>query len=246
MKGLPMLETLRARLLGRGLPSHYVARLVDELADHVCDLTEERAMSTEDAVLCTLEERLGTPEQLVESAAKNYRGRTLPGRHPVIAFLIAPIPATLLGFAAFVFLGFGLLELSPLVLGEAFRLEGKTGDQWPAAAVGAAWSLHYAAKIVPPALVAALFCVLAYRARLQPRWALGACALVALVAAMYTSSMVLPVDPGKGQYSIGLGLGTCMLRPMQLAQLATPLAVGLAFAWHARSRERRQDEAAQA
>ena len=203
-------------------------------------------MSTEDCALCTIEEQLGTPEQLADAAETNYRGATLPGRHPEIAFLIAPIPVTVLGWAAYLLLLGGLFALLPYVPGGVFRLEGKTVDQWPAVAVWGAWSVHYVGKFVPPALVAGLFCLMAHRGRVRPVWALLACALVALVAAAYHSSLVLPVEPGKGRYAIGLGLGLCMFRPTQLLQLATPLAVGLAFAWHARTRSTDPAEPSQA
>jgi len=96
--------------------------------------------------------------------------------------------------------------------------------------VSLAWMLHGAARFVPPAIVALVFWRLASRAGLSWRWSLGACAIVALLACMYTSQMDLPVETGRGRLSIGLGLSSSPSAG-QLAQLAVPAAIGLLSAW---------------
>jgi hypothetical protein len=232
MSSLPTLDRMRTELVRSGLPSEYIERLMGELDDHVSDLEKENVMSTEAIDDRTLETRLGTAEELAACAATNYQRRRFLGRHPVLAFLIAPIPLTLVGWTAFLLLGFGFFQLCPYVLGDAFELQGKTVDQWPRAAVWSVWAFHYATRIVPPIIAAGLLCYLAHRSGVNWRWAILATALVAIVAGSYHSTMRLPVEPGNGQYSIGLGLGAQMFLPPQLIQLVLTLAVGVAFTWY--------------
>ena len=90
-------DRLREELRKRNLPPAYAARLIEELADHVTDLEQENP--NKDAQML-VEEKLGSPESLAEAAAVELAGRMFAGRHPVLTFLVAPIPATVLTLAA--------------------------------------------------------------------------------------------------------------------------------------------------
>ena len=84
-------DRLREELRKRNLPPAYAARLIEELADHVTDLEQENPSM--DAQML-VEEKLGSPESLAEAAAAALAGRTFAGRHPVLMFLVVPIPTT--------------------------------------------------------------------------------------------------------------------------------------------------------
>lgn len=239
MGNRPSLDGLRDRLRRQGLPARYVRRLVRELEDHFEDLLmeEEQTMSKE-----ALQERIGDAEELARAAASEYRKRTVFGRHPVLTFVVGPLPLMALGWILFLVSAFALFKGLHLVLGSSFEVEGKPVGQWPPLMVGLAWALHGAARFVPPAVVALVFWRLASRGGLSWRWSLAACAIVALLAGMYTSQMDLPVAAGHGRLTIELGL-SWIPSARQLAQLAAPAAIGLLSAWRLAAGSRNQDVA---
>jgi hypothetical protein len=227
MGNRPSLDGLRDRLRRRGLPAEYVRRLIREWEDHLEDLLmeKEEAMSKE-----ALRERIGTTEELAEAAVSEYRKRTVFGRHPVLTFVVGPVPLMVLGWASFLLGAFALFKGLHLVLGSSFDVAGKPVSQWPPLMVWLAGALHGAGRFVPPAVAALVFWRLASRGGLSWRWPLAACAIVALLAGMYTSQMDLPVQAGQGRLMIGLGLAW-VPSARQLAQLAVPAAIGLVSAW---------------
>src|SRR5690606_1551260 len=56
----------------------------------------------------TLERRIGKPEAVAETAAVEYRKRSLIMRHPLIAFSIAPLPLLILSFVGCMLVTFGV------------------------------------------------------------------------------------------------------------------------------------------
>ena len=233
MSNHPSLDGLGERLRRRGLPAAYVARLLGEFEDHVEDLLmQEEPMSKE-----ALTQRIGDIEELAAAAEYEYRQRTIVGRHPVLTFLIAPVPAVLVGWALFVLGSLAVFGATPLVLGSDFAVDGKPATQWPSAMITLANVLHQAGRFFPPALVALLFWRLASRSGLSWRWSLAACLLVALLAGAYTSEMQLPLETGRGRLAIGLGVSLCPTL-LQWAQLAVPALIGLLSAWQLASAQR--------
>lgn len=95
-------ERLRGLLRRRGLPHRYVERVVAELDDHRADLAAGGGSER------TAEERLGDPTLLAGVVARQYHRRTFSGRHPVLTFLVAPIPLVLVGWFVLQDFGFGL------------------------------------------------------------------------------------------------------------------------------------------
>src|SRR5262245_46923954 len=100
MASLPSQDELRSELRRQGLPHSYVERLLAELDDHYEDLVEERSTSmgaarklqSESISQENLQERLGEPAQLALFAAEQYHARSFWGRHPVLTYLLAPLP----------------------------------------------------------------------------------------------------------------------------------------------------------
>ena len=133
----PWLEELRGNLACRGLPRSYIARFVAELEDHLQDISLEQEVSVstdmrkapDDRVWV---ERLGSQEQLVEHAVANYQGASFAGRHPVMVFLLAPIPAALICWAVFLLVAVLGVEGLGYVLGPGVL---PPASDWPVAVV---------------------------------------------------------------------------------------------------------------
>lgn len=226
-----LLEELRGKLLRRGLPRSEVARLVEELTDHLEDLTEEKeyAMRTDAKELACLEERLGPADELADAAVANYHSTSFAGRHPVVTFLLAPIPLLVVVWAGFWCLGLAAAHFAPTVLGDAYRLEGKPVSDWPASLVWCARGLDYASRMAPQMLVAGLLCYVALRSGRGWRWGMLGCCLVALVAGLMVTQLDLPLESGKGRLTLGLALPPQSV--WQVVQLFPPLAAGLLVLW---------------
>src|SRR5262249_4843710 len=111
------LDTLRTHLLRRGLPRHYVRRVVGELEDHQQDLLDEQTiLPTDSGTAPTPHERLGDLTALTDRIVAEYQSRRFAGRHPVLAFVVAPIPLAL-AFWIIVLLSFVLAEEALFPLG---------------------------------------------------------------------------------------------------------------------------------
>jgi hypothetical protein len=231
-----LLETVAVGLRRQGLPAADIARLLDELDDHVTDiLTEEGVLMHEPMEMKErIEARIGRPELLVAAAVANRRQASFFGRHPVWSFIVAPIPLAVLAWTAFVFGFFGLLEGAAWLFGDAFAIEGKVVSEWPTWLFYTIKAFEYAAPFLPSALVAVLLCWCAKRGGLSWKWTLTACGLVAFVAWTLVVQMKLPEEPGQGQYMLGFGLP--FFRLMNFFQLLVPLAVGTLYLLGSRRR----------
>ncbi len=186
-------------------------------------------MRTDEKRTTCLEERLGQTEELAEAAVANYRNASFIGRHPVVTFLLAPIPLLVAFWAGFMFLGFSAARFAPVVFGDAYQFVGKPVSDWPAALVWWAHGLESMSRLVPQMLVAGLLCLLALRSGRGWRWGMLGCGLVALVASMTCIQLDLPLEAGKGRLSVGLAMPPQDL--WQLAQCFPPLVAGLLVIW---------------
>src|SRR6476660_6646776 len=100
MAGHPSRDELRSELRRQKLPQAYIVRLLAELDDHYDDLLEERSTSMgaarklqpETVSQENLHTRLGEPAPLALFAAEKYHARSFWGRHPVVTFLVGPLP----------------------------------------------------------------------------------------------------------------------------------------------------------
>src|SRR5262249_41091525 len=123
-----LLESVAAELRRRGVPRAEALRLLQELEDHVAELVAEQggSMNESSQVSERIELRLGRPEVLVAAALANRRRASVFGRHPILTFVVAPIPVAILSWVGFIFLCFGLLELPGWAFGEAYAIEGRS------------------------------------------------------------------------------------------------------------------------
>ncbi len=232
----PLLETVAAGLRRQGLPAAEVGRLLQELEDHIADLFAEQGgrMDGQMPVQERIEARLGRPEVLVAAALANRRHASVFGRHPILSFVVAPIPVAILSWVGFLCVCFGLLKILGGILGEAYAIEGRAVRDWPAILVYALNALEMAVRFLPPAVAAALLCWCASRAGMSWRWTLTASGLVALIAGALVVQVSLPVEPGQGKFLLGLGFP--FRQWINLIQLLVPLAIGTAFLWGTRHR----------
>ncbi len=187
-------------------------------------------MSTDAKDLHGVFHRLGAPAEVAEAAATEYRRKRFSGRHPVLMFVVLPVVALPLCWAASIF--------ALVMLVKAFGLEtGKVVTsgavyQW-AAAVGP--YVMVALMTLPVSLAAALFCRIASNAGVSWKWMLTACVLLAVIGGAAMAQFALPTELTQGQFSFGFGFS---LHPSasQVLQFLLPLSIGGWAVWRQISR----------
>ena len=207
---------LASELKAQRLPRFYVRRFLREIYDHVLDLQEaEMSQCTEAEQSMDLSEKLGNPKDVAEQAAAALFYRTWAGRHPWVAFLAGPPVLFVLG----------VTTCTLLMVGLASFFEGQTVETMPALKSLCYWA-GWVIAFVPPIAASLLLCRMVYVSGRQRAWALGACAMVALLGGCLMVACIPPqTDPGTGSLSIGFGLGSTW----QFDQAIAPLLIGLIF-----------------
>src|SRR5262245_60525714 len=230
-----MLEAVAGELRRQGLPSADIGRLFQELEDHVSDVLAEQGGSMDGQTLADeqIESRLGRPEVLVAAALANRRQASVFGRHPIVSFVVAPIPLAILSWVAFLLLCWPAIELVSWMRGQGDVLALR---DWPMWLVYAMKAMEIGLRFVPPACAAGLLCWCAKRAAVSWKWTAAGCSLVALAAYALVVQVTLgrPEEPGSG--SLQLGLGFPVHQWINLIQLLVPLATCATFLWRARGR----------
>jgi hypothetical protein len=102
MGARPPHEQLRESLVARGLPEGQASRVAREICDHIMDLRDEaqRDGIPPEAVQDFVDRRLGPLDPIADAVVSEYRGRSFCGRHPVLCFLVAPLPLVTVAWAA--------------------------------------------------------------------------------------------------------------------------------------------------
>jgi hypothetical protein len=227
----PWLERFENELRKRKLPPLYVERLLSELSDHFYDSLED-PMSTDAKDLRTLAQHVGSPRDIAATAAKEYRRAHICRRHPIVTFVLLPILALPILWAA------SLIVI--IALAKAFGLEtggeGIGGTVWRWASINAPLVV-LGVLIVPIGIAAAAFCGIVARAGVSWQWTLAACAILALVGGMAMVNIVLPGVADGGRVTFGLGLGAHPTEA-QLLQFALPLGMAAWAIWRQSGRSR--------
>lgn len=238
MVNLPWLDDVRKRLARQALPPTYVRRFMEELSDHLEDITEE-SMSTEADVLS----RLGKPEQVAEAAVVSYRRHSFLGRHPMAAFFVFGLsPAVsliVLSILAFAIGDVGVRVINTTA--ERFGLGSMNGEGYSTqpGPVTLAITRHVVSLItivIPAVLASILYCKLAKQLGTNRRWTVVSCTMLAVAAMLPCWYIETKSISGTGHYAIMAGLwipGLCGWIPPitfpQLIQLLAPLAIGCWF-----------------
>ncbi|TWU11419.1 hypothetical protein CA54_02260 [Symmachiella macrocystis] len=193
---------LQQELARQGLPRLYTERLMDELLDHALCLKEETNVMDATKIPDAPVERVGKPEQLAQAAGEEYRRRTWLGRHPILTFLIAPLPMLVLSWILCM-----LVFVCTAELVEEFNdgQQGITKSTVSSTTLLLMETAFYIWAAAPFVLTTCLLCWMAQRTARGPKWMLAAGLIVTLVAAVFHSQMALPTQPGNGQLSTGFG-----------------------------------------
>jgi len=224
------LDEVQRELHRRKLPCGQIERLVDELRNHLADAEVAAADScgaTDDA-MC---ERLGKPEELAQSAWENHLAAHYAVRHPLLAFLALPVPLCLLGWAVAVAGMVGVFKAAGKLPWVASHVREQPLNAWPLSIVWLILLLELIVRVLPPVVATLLCCAWSEHLSHAGRWRLVSCAAIAVVAGLLFSTLVFPLVPGQGRWTLGLGFPGGR---DQLLQLLIPLLIGLW--WTCRSR----------
>lgn len=186
------LEALRTRLLRSGVAPRHVRRYVDELADHLEDLsTEERAAgaSPERARAHALK-RLGDVDDLAAAIIRRPVFKSLSARAPVLAYVVAPSAALVL-MALFAFAG--------LVGASGSFRSGEAQPTWLALAASV---LALCINQYLPLLIGWWVAWTADQRRAPWLWPAGGMMLLALVSAAGQVSVALPRPGSPGEIDV--------------------------------------------
>jgi hypothetical protein len=236
MASHPSRDELRSELRRQRLPQAYIARLLAELDDHYEDLLDERNTSMGAARKLQLESvdlqaRLGNPTQLALFAAEQYHARSFWGRHPVVTFVIGPLPLLAAFFLALV------ESLNGIGVGLSYIIEQwlkMPVDQWDypnhlAAQAMVMALVAWIVIVIPPLSAAGLMCRTARRNAVSWRWPILACALLAAVAGFFSVGYRLALAPNDGFMSIGVSFSYSAKWVLiaYLPKFAVALGIGL-------------------
>ena len=171
-------------------------------------------------------ERLGSPEEIADSAAREFRRRRNWWSRSRLAafctFVLLPLPALCVAWAA---------ALAGLVaVGSA--LEWLSPDYWPAQEVSGIdvfmiCAVSLAIVLAPAAGVAFAFGRLARKRAHHRLWGIAACLLVAIGTGLASVDATFSERPEKNTVVFGLGIGRNFLLLTQLGQFLIPAAVGI-------------------
>jgi hypothetical protein len=207
-------KKLEQELQRQRLPRAYVERLLAELDDHVVDLQDERqtdmktagkpeteAANKQLASVLNIDGLLGDPAQLAAFAEQQYRRRSFLGRHPIITFLIAPLPLVLAGIVA-IAACFAVIDMVVGYLFPKFDPHDYTVTYIMTGAL-----VFWLLVVVPPLTAAVFLCRIARRNAVNCRWTIAACVLVSLYCGLlFVSSSVVTMEDSHAKVSMGVGL----------------------------------------
>jgi hypothetical protein len=229
------LDEVRARLANYALPPAYIRRFMDELSDHLQDITEEN-MSTEANAIS----RLGEPKQVAESAATIYRRRSFIGRHPTAAFLVFGVSPVVSLAALFVIAYVVVLAISEVCELLGVNIQHFFADMRrfePSASVVLPYLVSLLTVVIPCIFASILYCRLARRLGLGKKWMLLSCVILAVIATIPYCSVNLSGISGESGLRWGVWNPDSIMRlpyfivwvvcqPRQLMQLFVPLVIG--------------------
>jgi hypothetical protein len=177
-----------------------------------CD-ERNRAMDTNAVSNQELETRLGSPQAIAKAAEMNLPRATFARRHPVVTFLLLPVPVFLLFCVGYCFALVGMFQL----------FEDYKSQVW---AIQTARFLSHGLAYAPAIVLVLLIARVAHRCEAKLAWSIAASIIVGLVSAMLMVTFRAPTAPGNGMLQIGLGFPPA---PSSWPQFAIPLLVTLVF-----------------
>ena len=183
------LESVREQLLRAGIAPRHVNRYVEELREHLADLTERERRGGLDGNAAgeRARELLGSDAQLVQ-AMVDKTPRSLAARAPWAAFALLPMVALLVAI--------GAIDLAMKHLLEPVHAA------WPGGVPNTYNGLITAVSFITSYLLGPLFVagciVLALRQRLSSRWVWIGLGMIAVLSALFGFYMnILPAVGGR-------------------------------------------------
>jgi hypothetical protein len=196
------LEELRKHLAAQGLPASYIERTVLEMSDHIDEIMEEKAIMK----IGNVRDRVGLPADLAQTAAAEYRKRLFSRRHPILTFIVLPVPTLMfLSMAYYVWVVCQRLVIMPFA--------GQLTENASASVLALIYGVEVMDDVLEMAmfcLPAALFCRVARRSGQDWRWPLLACVILSCWVALRGSN---PVGFGPSG-TFGLVRGIVMVLPL--------------------------------
>lgn len=219
-------DELFAELKRHGLPPAYIQRLLEELDDHLADMEEERSRkmngarkpeSTNTEVqkpdVISLHQQLGDPSQLAALAAKQYHNRSFLGRHPVLTFLVLPLPLIIAGMWIVALSAFLISNLTSPLIG-VFVPSGYEVYDHPFVEYITGTFLFWLIIILPTIGTALFLCRIARRNRLASMWQWAMCAIVAAFCGnLYITWQMSPLNERMQHCRMAFGLCIPFLAP---------------------------------
>jgi hypothetical protein len=228
------IRDLGRKLLRQGVSRRHVARIVRELGEHRDDLEAEgrAAGQSPDAARSAACEKLGNINapggELVATRRRSY----WCGRHPLISFVLAPLPMFFLLFLGILWL-WG--EASGLIAWTEHQEEGLPMPDWAAVRVG-----FYAALCMALTISAGFICLLARRCCCGLKWTLIGCSVFFGQALFLHTGFTPPRGvPGHGNFWIGYGIGR-LNRP-ELIACVVPLVLFILYCFAVRRAQLRSE-----
>ena len=185
------LDELRSELRSQRLPASYVSGFMDEIAGHLDDILfqEKIEMSTDAINRSNIDARLGTPQALASAVGETYEYPTFAGRHPLLMFLLAPLPLFVTVVVAQCLL-IGVLEWLGFV-------EQKTTT----------FSMLWKSMNYVPAVLATLWlCRCWQESERHWGWLLAATSCLAIAIAPFAATATVSSQPGKSLVGVGVRL----------------------------------------
>lgn len=218
------LDKVQRELVACRLPADYQDRLLAELRDHVEDLhfaermreMSAEVMSSSEVRETAWESRLGDPQQIAQLARDNVMRRRFAGRHPILTFVVLPVPLLVVLWIAY---AAGLVGL----------FSGLDRFREAAWAISLAGFLAHALAYVPALAATLVLAWWADRSRTAISWRLAAGGLIGLVSGMLIVTFRAPTTPGTGLLSIGLGFPPALGHWPQIAVPVAVMAAGVVW-----------------
>ncbi|HWA98689.1 MAG TPA: hypothetical protein VG713_09360 [Pirellulales bacterium] len=207
------------------LPRRYIERLVEELSDHADDLFLE---SPNMDVQPHNDARLGTAEQLAQTAKLHFRRSTFAGRHPVVTFVAGPLMSMVAALIGTVLLLVAVVWLVDCVTGGVLSKNDGTGLPPSPFEMTLMQVMNCIVRFVPFAWSTWCFVRLGRHSGLS-RWSIASCGIVAATAILFYSEM--SNDGTGGRWMMGFGWRGWKIDAVQLAQSVIPMAVAVAMLW---------------
>lgn len=183
-------DSLKKKLLLKGLPEDYANRLLTELSEHEDDIVREkmeRGYSPEEAKK-EAGEILGSGKTIIKAACRGMREDTLIGRHTPVAFILLPVillVATLISVLGIGKICGGLLDVEAPPYKTLF--------------VSGLFFLRYGATV----MIAAAFCFLSRRYCIPVAWSAVPCFLMALPGIFFFDIYPPAAGAGSGMVAVG-------------------------------------------